>query len=519
MKRLIVVGLAWLLAPAVRPINLVVHGSPHLTPQVPRTWDEKAIETLEVPLANPIGSPKHPSADYYYRIPVAPIYKNYPVYAPGREPAGYFEWLEQQAPEVVWDDAGHHPPLDTEADWIRAGELVFDAPVKPALQISPDDVRDPAWWGRVGWKAAADGTLPIVRYGIRTKGTVTVEALACANCHTRLMPDGSVLKGAQGNYDIGRANNLRLREAARSPATADAAWRQQRLLLRGTFAVPWLNPDPFSRLEAMSFQQYVEMQGSAPPGVLPRHRGSPFLPIQVPDLIGVKDRRFLDHTGLQLHRSIEDLTRYAAMNRGIMDGGYAFANHNGFVPGDAPRFTHLPDPSTRSRYSDEQLYALALYLYSLQPPKNPNPFDDVARRGQREFQREGCATCHTPPLYTNNKLTPADGFAIPPDHRQKYDIVPVSVGTDSELALRTRLGTGYYKVASLKGVWYRSMFGHSGWCATLEDWFDPHRVRDDYVPTGWKPHDRQTFAVKGHTFGLTLSDEDRRALIAYLKTL
>jgi len=74
-------------------------------------------------------------------------------------------------------------------------------------------------------------------------------------------------------------------------------------------------------------------------------------------------------------------------------------------------------------------------------------------------------------------------------------------------------------VPSLKGVWYRSMFGHSGWCATLEDWFDPGRVRDDYVPTGWKPHDRPTYAVKGHNFGLTLTDEDRRALIAFLKTL
>jgi cytochrome c peroxidase len=135
------------------------------------------------------------------------------------------------------------------------------------------------------------------------------------------------------------------------------------------------------------------------------------------------------------------------------------------------------------------------------------------------FQREGCATCHTPPLYTSNKLTPVDGFVVPVNDRQKYDILPVSVGTDPDLAVKTRLGTGYYKVPSLKGVWYRSMFGHNGWCATLEDWFDPRRVREDYVPTGWKPHDRQAFAVKGHPFGLALPDADRQALIAFLKTL
>ena len=100
-----------------------------------------------------------------------------------------------------------------------------------------------------------------------------------------------------------------------------------------------------------------------------------------------------------------------------------------------------------------------------------------------------------------------------------YDILAITVGTDPDLALKTRRGTGYYKVPSLKGVWYRSMFGHSGWCATLEDGFDQRRVREDYVPTGWKPHDRQTYAVKGHPYGLTAPQEDRRALIAFLKTL
>jgi hypothetical protein len=85
--------------------------------------------------------------------------------------------------------------------------------------------------------------------------------------------------------------------------------------------------------------------------------------------------------------------------------------------------------------------------------------------------------------------------------------------------LKTRRGTGYYKVPSLKGVWYRSMFGHSGWCATLEDWFDPRRTRDDYIPIVFKPCGAKTFAVKGHLFGLDLSAEDKNTLIAFLKTL
>ena len=42
---------------------------------VPKMWDDEAMRTLEVPLANPIGSPKHAPADYYYRIPVRVVYK------------------------------------------------------------------------------------------------------------------------------------------------------------------------------------------------------------------------------------------------------------------------------------------------------------------------------------------------------------------------------------------------------------------------------------------------------------
>jgi hypothetical protein len=124
-----------------------------------------------------------------------------------------------------------------------------------------------------------------------------------------------------------------------------------------------------------------------------------------------------------------------------------------------------------------------------------------------------------PPLYTNNKLTIATDFKSPEDHFSKYDVANVSVGTDPNLALRTRRGTGYYKVPSLKGVWYRGPFEHNGSVLTIEDWFDPRRLRDDYIPTGFKGYGVKTRAVKGHEFGLKLSAEDKRALIAFLKTL
>jgi hypothetical protein len=111
------------------------------------------------------------------------------------------------------------------------------------------------------------------------------------------------------------------------------------------------------------------------------------------------------------------------------------------------------------------------------------------------------------------------GFTVPEEHRARFAISNTVVGTDPTLTLKTRRGTGYYKVPSLKGLWYRGPLEHSGSVATLEDWFDQRRLRDDYVPTGLKPYGVTTRAVKGHEYGLSLSEEDKKALIAFLKTL
>jgi len=476
--------------------------TPTFSPTIPKVWDDAEMLTLQVPLANYAASPKQISADYYYRIPVRTIYKNYPVYAPGKEPAGYLEWLKQQEPVSAFEPTS----LKTETDWTNAGELVFDSPISYENPVRTADVRDPKWYENLNIPETKDGTLPWFRYVVREKGKVELGTLSCAMCHARVMSDGSVVKGAQGNFPFERA----------AAHTGKEVYTLDRLMgfERSFFSAPWVKQDPTAEIQRMSFEQLLKMHEAIPPGVIARHGTSPMFPPQVPDLIGIRNRRYLDHTGLQLHRSIADMMRYAALNQGADN----LASYDGFIPGTRD-FHTLPDPSKLLRSSDEQLYALALYIYSLKPPANPNKFDRFAERGKKIFEREGCAACHTPPHYTNNALIPVYEFNVPEVHRRKYDVLWTSMGTDPRLALETRRGTGYYKVPSLRGLWYRGPFEHNGSVATLEDWFDPHRLSSDYVPTGFVGAGKTSRAVKGHTFGLELSETDRRALISFLKTL
>jgi hypothetical protein len=473
---------------------------------IPKTWDDARLATLEIPVASlGAGKKHHVPAEYYYHVPIRPVYRTYPVYVPGREPAGYQEWLKQQDPKIVFDDAKPR----TAREWIEDGKVVFHSPVAYDALVIESDVKDPNWYKLVRPPVAKDGAIPFLRYGIREKGKVEVGVLACGTCHSRLMPDGSVVDGFQGNFRYNSA----------------IAWSY---LVRGTpefvhgdvkliYGTPFMSPDPHAVMQGQSVDEIARHEEALPAGVIARNGASPYWPTQVPSLIGLQGRRYLDHTGIIQQRDIVDLMRYMALAQGLD----FVSNYNGFIPngeGDPPQ---LPDPLTlrAKRYSDEQLFALAMYIYSLKPPPNPNPSNDLSGKGKEIFAREACAGCHPAPLYSNNHLVPADGFTPPPEHLAKYSILPKSIGIDPGLTLRTRRGSGYYRVPSLRNVWAREMLGHSGYSKTLEDFFDPRRVRADYVPTGFRPNGDKPFPVKGHEFGLNLSAEDRTALIAFLRTL
>jgi hypothetical protein len=173
------------------------------------------------------------------------IYVSYPVYHPDREPAGYVDWLRRQKPELAWDRS----KLNTKDDWIRAGQVVFDAPISYGgiafRSAAGEDlyVRERGWRERVRPPATKEGIVPGYRYVIREQGKIEIGVLSCAMCHTRVMPDGTALRGAQGNLPLDSAGAEDLRSAI------DRAPLNQKLL-RLLYSTPWA-PQVFEKPEQM----------------------------------------------------------------------------------------------------------------------------------------------------------------------------------------------------------------------------------------------------------------------------
>jgi hypothetical protein len=191
--------------------------------------------------------------------------------------------------------------------------------------------------------------------------------------------------------------------------------------------------------------------------------------------------------------------RYAAL--------VSFAETGDFGP------YHVLSPGTRrpqARLSDETLYALASYIYSLKPPHNPNAFDEKAEAGEKTFAREGCSRCHVPPLYTSNKLT-RSGFTRAPRRRPwtfwQYRSVRIRV---SHWMPRGRLP----QVPSLRV-----------WCAGIICTMDRRQALKRYsTQTASEAHAGMGAAWElqardqGHLFG-SLKPEEREQLIAFLRAL
>jgi hypothetical protein len=176
------------------------------------------------------------------------------------------------------------------------------------------------------------------------------------------MPDGGTIKGAQGNFPDDRAFAYESRLEAAQATDKAKALKELRDFMRRTYAAPWVPNDTNARPGHMSVDEISSVMEAIIPGVCARQGSSAFYPPRIPDLIGVKDRRYLDASGLARHRSIADLMRYAAMYQ----GADLLAQYGDFRPTG-----ELPDPSSEKPVQRRAAVCVGtLYLLAQTSPQS-----------------------------------------------------------------------------------------------------------------------------------------------------
>lgn len=329
----------------------------------------------------------------------------------------------------LWD--GKRP--STMGEWVALGrEVFFGYPLRKEVFMQYALAR-PELAKRVGVHATKEGVVPGARAFIDVDGKPAV-GITCAVCHTNVTKDGELVVGeARRDFDYGA---LRLAYHAETKSYVD--------------------PELARRMRTWG------------PGRADVTEDDDEDPVAIPDLWGLRHQTFLTQAG-----TIRHATPVALAIR--QETQLLHSNHQKVRP---PR---------------ELAFALAMFLYSLEPP--PRAPAEKNARGEELF-RTHCKGCHA-----------NDAYGGDPVKHEK-------IGTDASLATGHARGTGTYRPPALLRVSSAAPYFHHGAVPTLADVLSPERLSASYArsPLGKGP-------VPGHEYGTDLPAADRRALLAFLESL
>src|SRR5215471_15070983 len=68
---------------------------------VPKAWNDVGLSDWATPLALVNVRPSNFTEKELRKVPIYELYRSYPAYYPGREPAGYQQWLQSRKPELL----------------------------------------------------------------------------------------------------------------------------------------------------------------------------------------------------------------------------------------------------------------------------------------------------------------------------------------------------------------------------------------------------------------------------------
>jgi mono/diheme cytochrome c family protein len=231
--------------------------------------------------------------------------------------------------------------------------------------------------------------------------------------------------------------------------------------------------------------------------------------------------------------------------------------YNGFGRGDFGTFLMgaillTVNDTAHANKVNEQMDDVLAYLRKLEPPKYPFPIDSTkASAGKLIFEKR-CSSCHG--TYGNNPSYP--NYLIPQQvigtdsllnksNYQYSDMIEwfnTSWFSRGENAAKLVPFNGYI-APPLDGVWITAPYLHNGSVPTIEALLHSRkrpvywsrnfsRTEYDYSKLGWKYKEEQKALNKntynttlpgygnyGHYFGDRFTDQERTAVIEYLKTL
>jgi mono/diheme cytochrome c family protein len=231
--------------------------------------------------------------------------------------------------------------------------------------------------------------------------------------------------------------------------------------------------------------------------------------------------------------------------------------YNGFGRGDFGRFLMASNlltvhDTSESRSVDEHMPDVLAYIYSLEPPKYPKPVDpSLAAKGKIVFE-ENCSGCHGtygangsyPNLLIPESIIQTDSLLYKNNYSnpQFVNWFNKSWFTTGDHPAQLVPFNGYI-APPLDGIWITAPYLHNGSVPTLEAvlnsklrpkyWSrDFDHPQYDFDHPGWKYKEEETagstsvynttlpgYGNYGHYFGDALSNEERKAVIEYLKTL
>ncbi|MET0595345.1 MAG: hypothetical protein ABW133_21790 [Polyangiaceae bacterium] len=339
---------------------------------------------------------------------------------------------------------------------------------------------------------------------------VETEAFTCASCHFGKLPDGRFAVGAPNYaFQYGATNLMTALLPTMALPGADAAAHDPAALAVSQPLLDRMAADPLIGLSLIA--SVLPLLGTTLPAFTPEnehHYASwrtgtmdPFIqPLPLDDGVHV------------VHKvgNIWGNTNAAERAAVGMDG--AMLGYTAGTPSlynFARGFAHLGG-GDKSLWTDAKLEPFVEFLESLRAPVNPNPppASNVARGGEL-FASQGCLNCHDGPRGMSRTLYEYSDIGV--DDQLKRFADPNLTGAPCcgiELEPGDTL-THKIKAPRLVGIWAFNRFLHNGSVDSLEQLF---------CLTPRPNVTEKAYGSQGHTYGCSAPEDDRRAIIDYLRS-